>query len=496
MSEIKNAVIYARYSSDRQREESIEGQVRVCEDFAKRNGYRILRTYADRAMTGRTDQRPQFQLMVRDAESMDFSAVIVYKLNRFARDRYDSAKYKHKLKKFGVKVVSAMENIADDPSGILLESVIEGMAEYYSAELAENVKRGMTENALEGKWAGGSVPFGYRLDANHHLRIEEREAEAVRFIFKSYLSGMKKRDIADYLTEKGIRGRRGLPLSPSSFNAILTNEVYTGVFHWGSIRKPGLAPAILDEVTFKRAQLLKGSRKKFVVLSPNYPLSGKCFCGLCGARLDGKCGTAKNGSRYYYYTCHGHIHHQCGAKPVRVEKLDDLVLGRTADLLDSEEVIDRIARQAAAIQQRPENNSVVKALEADIKAEQKRLNNCLKAVENGLCSESVVNHIKELEEHIQELHGLIDREKLSHPTHQVTADEIAFYFDSMREQYKTAGKFREIIVSNLIRCVIVYGKSVEIQYNYKSELPLLEAPGKSSHSDLLVDHQGFEPRTP
>ena len=171
------AVIYARYSSDRQREESIEGQLRVCEDYAKRNGMTILHVYADRALSGRSDQRPEFQMMIQAAATQAFDTVLVYKLNRFARNRYDSAKYKHKLKKYGVKVVSAMENIADDPSGILLESVIEGMAEYYSAELAENVMRGMTENALECKWPGGTVPLGYKLDVAHHLIIDDPAAK-------------------------------------------------------------------------------------------------------------------------------------------------------------------------------------------------------------------------------------------------------------------------------------------------------------------------------
>ena len=144
------------------REESIEGQIRVCEDFAKRNDLSVLKVYSDRALTGRTDKRPEFQLMIKEAASRMFEVVIVYKLNRFARNRYDSASYKHKLKKYGVKVVSAMENIADDPSGILLESVIEGMAEYYSAELSENVIRGQTENILEGKWAGGRSSSTHR----------------------------------------------------------------------------------------------------------------------------------------------------------------------------------------------------------------------------------------------------------------------------------------------------------------------------------------------
>lgn len=149
-------------SSDRQREESIEGQIRVYEEYAKRNGLSVLEVYSNRALTGRTDKRPEFQLMIKEAASRMFEIVIVYKLNRFARNRYDSASYKHKLKKYGVKVVSAMENIADDPSGILLESVIEGMAEYYSAELSENVIRGQTENILEGKWAGGRSSSTHR----------------------------------------------------------------------------------------------------------------------------------------------------------------------------------------------------------------------------------------------------------------------------------------------------------------------------------------------
>lgn len=161
---MKDDVIYARYSSDRQREESIEGQIRVCQDYAKRNGFHIINIYTDRALTGRSDKRTGFQMMIRDAATHTFQYVIVYKLNRFSRDRYDSANYKHKLKKQGVKLLSAMENISDDPAGILLESVIEGISEYYSAELSENVIRGMTQSALEGKWPGGNIPLGYKLD--------------------------------------------------------------------------------------------------------------------------------------------------------------------------------------------------------------------------------------------------------------------------------------------------------------------------------------------
>mgnify|MGYP000169938890 FL=1 len=147
-----NGVIYARYSSNHQREESIEGQLRECKAFAKVQNIDIINTYIDRALSAKTDDRPGFLKMIADSSKQAFDYVIVYQLDRFARNRYDSAFYKMKLKKNGVKVLSAKENITNDPAGIILESVLEGMAEYYSVELAQKVKRGMTENALAARW--------------------------------------------------------------------------------------------------------------------------------------------------------------------------------------------------------------------------------------------------------------------------------------------------------------------------------------------------------
>lgn len=158
----RNAVIYARYSSHSQTEQSIEGQLRVCHEYARREGFTIVGEYIDRAISGRTDDRPDFQRMISDSRKRAFQYVIVYKLDRFARNRYDSAVYKHKLKQNGVKVVSAMENIGDNPESIILEAVLEASAEYYSLELAQKIKRGMRESALKGQFCGGGIPFGYK----------------------------------------------------------------------------------------------------------------------------------------------------------------------------------------------------------------------------------------------------------------------------------------------------------------------------------------------
>ena len=122
---MKTAVIYARYSCDQQTEQSIDGQLRVCEDYAQRNGILILNTYIDRAMTGTNDNRPDFQRMIKDSSRKVWNYVIVYKLDRFSRNKYESTVHKRTLKNNGVKVITAMENTPDTPEGILLENLLE-----------------------------------------------------------------------------------------------------------------------------------------------------------------------------------------------------------------------------------------------------------------------------------------------------------------------------------------------------------------------------------
>lgn len=130
----KRVVIYARFSSHSQTEQSIEGQLRECYEYAKRQDLLVVAEYIDRALTGTTDKRPEFLRMIEDSKKKIFDYVLVYQLDRFARNRYDSANYKAKLKKNGVRVLSAKENITEDASGILIEGVLESMAEYYSVE--------------------------------------------------------------------------------------------------------------------------------------------------------------------------------------------------------------------------------------------------------------------------------------------------------------------------------------------------------------------------
>ena len=204
-----NVVIYARYSSDRQTEQSIEGQLKECYEYARRNGYTVIGEYIDRAISGTTDHRPEFLRMIADGDKKTFQAVLVYQLDRFARNRYDSAHYKNILKKNGVKVISATEAISSGAEGILLESMLEGYAEYYSAELAEKINRGLTENALKCKYNGGSVAFGYMIDDEQHFQINPTLAPVVLKIFNDYLSGKTQKEIRDELNNKGLKNANG-----------------------------------------------------------------------------------------------------------------------------------------------------------------------------------------------------------------------------------------------------------------------------------------------
>lgn len=255
-------VIYARYSSDNQREESIEGQLRECKAFAARNDIQIVGTYIDRALSAKTDNRPDFQKMIKDSEKHTFDVVIVWKLDRFARNRYDSAHYKAILKRNDVRVISATEAISQGAEGIILESVLEGMAEYYSAELSEKVIRGQTENAYKCKFNGGTIPFGYIIDKEKNFQLNPETAPFVLSAYKMYEEGMTMSEIADDFNVKGLRNTRGTKFNINSISKILTNRRYIGEYTYREITIPDGIPAIVPKNLFERIQIQIQKNKK------------------------------------------------------------------------------------------------------------------------------------------------------------------------------------------------------------------------------------------
>jgi len=237
-----NVVFYGRYSDIGQSEQSIEGQRKTCTEFAERNGYHIIAEYIDRAISGTdADNRPEFQRMIADSAKRQSQGILVYQLDRFARNRYDSATYKSKLKKNGVRLLSARENISDDASGVLMESVLEGMAEYFSAELSQKVKRGMSLTAEKCEFTGSFVPLGYKV-VDKKFVISEDEAPIIKRMFEMYLAGKTMVDIIRYLDENGVKTRQGNSYHKDTIRRILTNRKYLGIYIYDGAEIPGGIP--------------------------------------------------------------------------------------------------------------------------------------------------------------------------------------------------------------------------------------------------------------
>ena len=298
------AVIYARYSTDSQREESIEGQIRECTAYAEKNGFTVVKHYIDRAVSAKTDNRPQFQQMIKDSERGIFDVIIVWKLDRFARNRYDSARYKTQLKRNGVKLVSATEVISAGPEGIILESVLEGYAEYYSADLSEKVVRGMTENALKGIYNGGTIPFGYMIDETRHYQPDPLLAPYVEQTFQKYADGATMTDLRDWLKAHNIKNSMGGEMSYNTIQRMLSNRRYIGELRLRDVVQPNAIPALVSEDLFNKVQEKLAKNKKAPArhkAEESYLLTTKLYCGKCGALMFGESGVSHTGKMYTYY---------------------------------------------------------------------------------------------------------------------------------------------------------------------------------------------------
>jgi len=379
-NETKNAVIYARFSSHNQSEQSIEGQLRDCHAFAEREGYTVIHEYIDRAKSARSDDRPDFQRMIKDAAKKQFQYVIVWKLDRFARNRYDSAIYKAKLKKYGIKVLSVMENITDSPEGIILEGMLESLAEFYSVSLGQNVKRGQRETVAKGKWCGGQIPYGYQA-VDGRLVENPRTAPVIRELFTRYAQGERKADIIKDFNRRGYRTANGTLFKNSSFQTTLKNPVYIGNYQWKGETVEGCADALIDEHTFyavqskikKRATAPASAKAK-----EEYLLQGKVFCGMCGSRMIGESGYGKMKQFYQYYTCANRKNkHSCQKRNEKKDFIEWYVVEQTLEYVLSEDRIDYIAEAVVKEYDKEFDGNKLKEIEKRIAQLEADLNKCI-----------------------------------------------------------------------------------------------------------------------
>ena len=455
----KTAVLYARYSSDKQREASIDDQLRVCRDFCAREGIEVVRAYTDYAISGKTDQRPEFRLMIANAPESDY--VVVYMFDRFSRDRYDSATYKKMLRECGVRVVSASEKVEDTPEGNLQEGLLEILAEYYVADLKRKVRRGMEGNALKAMDNGYKL-FGYATDpASRCYVIDEAEADVVREVFRRYIAGESKGAIASSLAGRGLTTSTGSPVNYNWVERVLARRAYTGLYSWSGIEVEGGMPVIIDEETFERARRVPRRRPRDPEKMAKFPLSGKLFCGLCGEPMHGSGGTGKSGKRYFYYMCK-----EAGdcRRRVRRELVEDALAEAVLSIASDEERMRLVARRIVeAYKPSDKARAELDAVEARISKLEKEQHNLTEAVAKGFVNDEVIKRNEEIRGQLGALrstHGVLASQNAG-----ITEDEIVEFlahgFDRSDEEF---------IFGSFVRNVHLFPGCMVATFNFRDEV--------------------------
>lgn len=484
-----NVVIYARYSCSNQREESIEGQLKVCYEFANRNNYTVIGEYIDRAVSGTTDKRPEFKRMIEDSRKKQFEGILVYQLDRFARNRYDSATNKNILRKNGVKVLSVCENITDDATGILLESFLEGMAEYYSKELSQKVIRGMKVNAEKGISNGGKVPLGLYIDENKKLQIDVNTAHIVKKIFDMYASGNTMAEIIRYLNEKKYKTSKGNDFGKNSLSKILTNKKYIGYYIYDNIEIKGAIPAIIDETTFNKCQEIMQKNKKAPARAKapeEYLLTTKLFCGSCNSPIVGISGYGRNKTKYCYYRCKNTAIKLCDTKTISKEFIENIVVEETKKIL-TDSNIDKISKEIVKLCNSTDNSNEIAYLKKLLKKRKKEMENLLTVLENGNISDIIINRIDIKKNEINDIQKQIDVESLKNPS--LTIDKVKRFMYGFKNGNINDIIYRKSLINTFVNKVILYENRLTILYNAQySQSNVL-------FNNDLVRHRGIEPRT-
>ena len=467
---MKKAVIYARYSSDSQTEQSIEGQLRVCQEYAMNQGVLIVDTYIDRAMTGTNDNRAAFQKMLKDSSRKQWQYVIVYKLDRFSRNKFESVIHKKTLRDNGVTILSAMENLTDSPEGRMMETVLEGFNQYFSEELTQKVNRGLKESWRKGNATGGQQIFGYDVVDKKYV-INEYESAIVKEAFTKYSQGYKAVAIAQIFKECGYRRKNGMLVDHKYLYFILHNKRYTGVVeHQGEIYDKIFPRIISDELwnvvnAINEENKLAPSRKKEIF---DYILSGKLICGECKHKMGGESGTSHTGDIHYYYICLSRRKKRakCTTKAVLKQWLEDIVINATVKMLESTAAIHNVAQEIFNLHTKQvADNSALKLIEQKRKEAVKAQNNMIKAIEQGIITEATKSRLTELETLISQYDFDIAKEKARNYTF-LTVEQIEMFLSRFVFENPSDMKVRKLIVNTFIREVILYPDRVVITYNF------------------------------
>lgn len=468
-----NAVVYARYSSHRQGEQSIEGQLAEARKYAEAHGLTILHEYCDRAQTGKNDDREQFQRMLADAAKHSFDTLIVWKTDRIGRNKEEIALNKYHLKKNGVKIHYIAETIPDTPEGIILEAVIEGMAAYYSEQLSQNVRRGMLTSASKAQFTGGKPPLGYTTDKNKNYVIDTATAPVVKLIFDLYAAGKSVTEIIRTLNEKGLRTVHGRPFGHNSLRTILKNEKYIGIYAYkNDIRMEGvISPIIEEDIFYKVQEMLRYNQKAAAHKNSktDYLLTEKLFCGKCGQMMVGVSGTSKTGTRHHYYCCTQQRKKLCDKKLVRQIWIESLVLEYVAAIIHDKELLEFIAESTWQyyLSQNTET-SYTASLRSALNEVESSTANLIKAMEAGIFNEATKKRMNELDIRRQELQDALVAAKLKEDM-GLKKEHILYFLHRFAEMDYSDIECQKRLIKTFVNSVFVYDDKVVLAFNYSGD---------------------------
>lgn len=411
----EDGIIYARYSSHSQKDASIEQQIEECQKYAKEHGIRIVEIYADRAITGKTDQRPSFQRMMRDAEKGRFSCVIAWKSNRMGRNMLQAMVNEARLNDCGVRVLYTEEDFDDTAAGRFALRSMMNVNQFYSENMAEDIMRGLRDNA-EKCIVNGALPFGYKRGEDSRFALDPPKDDVIREIYSRVACGDPFIDIARDFNARGIRTKTGSEWNKNSFHTICTNERYRGIYIYGDVRiEDGIPRIISDELFFKVQEVLKTKPKAQGRhrVNGDYLLTGKLYCGKCKSPMTGISGkTRPDKPLYYYYTCQKRrMEHACDKKNVRRDDIEYQVAKAIRDYALQDEIIEWIADSSVAYSKKQMKESHIGVLENQLADTQRSIKNIMAAIEQGIITDSTKGRLIELEAEQSSLTAKIQAEK-------------------------------------------------------------------------------------
>lgn len=463
------ATAYYRFSAHGQREQSIEGQRSYARAYALAHGYNLVSEYVDRAKTGRNDNRQEFQRMISDAAKHKFRVIILWKVDRFGRNREEIAFNKYRCKKNGVRVEYVEENIPSTPEGVILESVLEGMAEYFSIQLSQNVRRGMNESAKKGQ-VTGHTPLGYKAGPNKEYVVDPISAPIVQEAYRRYAAGETVTEIVAAFNNQGYLTQQKKSFTRNSLRTILSNKAYLGVYKYGDIVLEGAIPALIDQDTYDKVQRMIKSNKKAPAhkwTKAEYLLSGKLFCGHCGSPMIGESGKGKAGSKYTYYLCAKHKRKEgCPKKAVRQSWIEQLVLEHTLALLHDTELLDYIAHKCWEIwDAQDESKARIARCKARLLEVNAGIRNIIQAIESGMPPQPFSDRLDELSREKDILESAIAEES-DLAEIKLTEAQIRFFLYQFRDMNFSDPAAKKRLIDTFVHAVFVYDGKITITFNY------------------------------